>query len=577
MKKITKIICVILALIMSSAFTACSGGSSNSSSTTQIQIMNYGGGVGRRWLDEACARFKEEYKDVSFETGKMGVSFKIEHNISTGVATMKSAGYNIYVDEKTGNISNLVRQGLLVNINDILSSEVDGKTIVSKIDNSALNSCKGDDGNYYALPAYTYYPGVSYDRDLFIRKNLFFAAPDETNVTRFESDLTGKTYNFVANADAKKSCGIDGKYSITSDPGCDDGLPSSLEELIVLCEKMKKIGVTPLTYPGGHAHYVGNLLSSLWASLSGYEQTRAWYDFTGDVEIATGFSDENLFSGINYIKKPNTEVKTVTEAEGYYASQNVNRYYALSFLEIATRNGWFSSFSTLGTCTHIDNQTYFVWSDYQSHEPIGINIEGNYWYNEAVNNLVFEDFYEYNPEVTERQIAWMPMPVIVEGSIAENEGKNYTFWDQADSFMFINANILDREGLLNACKTFLKFLCTDSELSHFSGSTGIVKGHYTYDLAPSDYNRMAYFQKSVYNTVFSGNTKIVFASAENETFKTNKSFFQITTDGGINQPTIDGRTYDNFCAAFRAGKTSRQAFMQCGLDVNEWMGIYKGV
>lgn len=581
MKKIQKITCTVLALLMMGSISACNGGigpGGSKSEQTEIQIMNYGGGVGRRWLDEACARFVEENKNTSFEEGKTGVTFKIEHNISTGVDTMKSAGYNIYIDQGTGSISDLVRQGSLLNISDVVSSEVDGSPLASKIDSVALNACKGGDGNYYALPAYTYYPGVNYDRDLFVRQNLFFAAPDETQVVKFTSTLTGKTYNFVKNANAKKSCGIDGKYSTASDEaGCDDGLPTSIEELIVLCERMKKIGVTPFTYPGGHTHYVGNMLSSLWASLSGYEQTRAWYDFTGEVEVLTGYTENNLFSGINYIKKPTSEKKTISEQDGYYASQTVNRYYALSFMEIATRQGWFSTASTTGSVTHVDNQTKFVWSDFQGEEAIGMLVEGSYWYSEAVNNLVFEDFYEYNPEVSERKVALMPMPVLVEGTVAENEGKSYTFWDQADSFIFLNANMASKTGLVKACKEFVKFLCTDSELSHFTGCTGVVKGHYTYDLDTADYDRMAYFQKSVYNTVFGGNAKVVFSSATNATFNGNKSYFRMTTGDGIMMATIDGTTYPTFVDAFRAGKKASQAFEQTSLDESKWDIIYKGV
>lgn len=578
MKKFQKIICTVLAVMMGGFVAAC-GPESNKGTgdATVIQIMNYGGGVGRKWLDEACARFSEANKTISFEEGKTGVEFKIEHNISTGVATMKSAGYNIYIDQGTGSISNLVRQGSLLNINDVVSSEVDGKTIGSKIEDIALKGCKGDDGNYYALPAYTYYPGVNYDRDLFVRQNLFFAAPEETKIVKFTSKLTGKTYNFVKNATAKKSCGIDGKYSDKVDePGCDDGLPTSVEELIVLCERMKKIGVTPFTYPGGHTHYVGNLLSSMWASLGGYEQTRAWYDYTGEVDVLTGYLNENLFSGIDYIKNPLYEKKTVTEKEGYYASQTIGRYYALSFMEIATREGWFSKASTTGSVTHVDNQTKFVWSDYQGNEAIGMLVEGSYWYSEAVNNLVFQDFYEYNPEVTERRLSIMPMPVLVYGTVAENEGKNYTLWDQADSFIFINSNISAKTGLVKACKEFIKFLCTDSELSHFTGCTGVVKGHYQYSLEDSDYNKMEYYQKSVYNTALGGNAKIIFSAAENETFNGNKSYFRITTGSGIMMPVIDGKTYPTFVDAFRAGKTASQAFEQTRLDADAWSGIYKG-
>lgn len=577
MKQIKKWMCTVLALSTVFATAACGNPQTNNSGTTEIRIMNYGGGIGRVWLDEACARFQEANKGVSFEEGKTGVSFKIEHNISTNVATMKSAAYNIYFDENTGSIEALARSNSLLNISDVLEAEVDGKTIESKIDASALDSCKGGDGEYYAIPSNTWYPGVTYDRELFEEKGLFFAASGETNVTTYQSTLTGKTYRFVKNATAKRSCGIDGKYSATNDDGAsDDGLPSSIEELIVLCEKMKKVGVTPFTYTGASSHYVHYLLSSIWTSLSGYDQMRATYDFAGNVEVVTGYEESNLFAGISYIKKPKTKVVTVQEAEGYNVTRNVNRYYAMSFMEIATRENWFSTTSTTGSKTHIDAQQGFVWSDYQGEEAIGMLVEGNYWYNESVVNQVFTDFHEYNPEVSERKLAWLPMPVLLNGTIAENEGKQYTMLDTSDSYAFLNKNMEGKDGLIKACKEFLKFLCTDAELSHFTGSTGIVKAHYNYELQDADYDKMSYFQKTVYDRVFGGNAKIIFCSAENDTFNNNKSFFRITTGGGLMEPKLNNETYETYIHAFRAGKTAQYAFETTSLDATDWAGIYKG-
>ena len=577
MKKTKRVMCTVMALALTLGMTACGGGGSDASGKTKIKIMNYGGGIGRVWLDEACERFAAANENTEFEAGKKGVFFEIEHNISTGVETMKSAGYNIYFDEATGSIASLARSESLLNINDVFSSVVDGETIESKIDVSSLDSLKGADGNYYALPSQTWYPGITYDRDLFSRKNLFFAAPGETNSVSFTSGLTGKSYNFVSNATAKRSCGVDGVYDATYDNGAsDDGLPTSIEELIVLCERMSKTGVTPITYTGASSHYVHYLVSSLWASLSGYEQMRTSYDLAGTVEVVTGYEDSGVFSGINYFKKPKTEVKTITEAEGYYASQNVNRYYALSFLETVVRQNWFTTDTTTGTVTHIDAQENFVWSGYAGKPEIGMLLEGNYWYNESNVNLVFEDFYDNNPEVTERKLAWMPLPVLLEGTIAEGHGREYTLLDTSDSYMFLNKNMEGKTGLIKACKEFLKFLCIDAELSHFTGCTGIVRSHYDYELATDDYNRMTYFQKSVYDRVNSNKAKIVYCAATNNTFNENKATFRITTAGRYMEPKIDGSTYATFANAFRAGKTAKQAFESTSIKASDWTSIYKG-
>lgn len=41
--------------------------------------------------------------------------------------------------------------------------DADGKTLESKIDDTTLESLKGSDGKYYALPHYEWFPGVTYD------------------------------------------------------------------------------------------------------------------------------------------------------------------------------------------------------------------------------------------------------------------------------------------------------------------------------------------------------------------------------------------------------------------------------
>lgn len=574
MRKAKKATSILMALAMAFGMTACGGG--GDSGKTKIRIMNFGGGVGRVWLDEACERFAKANQETVFEEGKQGVEFEIEHNINTNVSTMKSAGYNIYFDEKSGSIASLARNESLLQINDVFSAVVDGETVESKLDQSALNSAKGDDGNYYAIPFETWYPGVTYDRDLFTRKNLFFAAPNEENAVTFTSGLTGKTYHFVSNATAKRSCGIDGVYSENNEDGAsDDGLPTSIEELIVLCERMNKMGVTPFTYAGASMHYVNYLTGALWASLSGYEQMRTAYDLSGTVEVVTDYQDESVFSGLAKFKKPNTEMKNFTEAEGYYASRSVNRYYALAFLEAATAQNWFTTSSSTGTATHIDTQENFIWSGYSGKEEIGMLIEGNYWYNESVINFTFEDFYENNPTVQERQLAWMPLPVQLEGTIEEGNGKIYTLLDTADAFAFLNKNMEGKDGLIDACKKFLIFLNTDEELSKYTGCTGIVRNN-NYTVSQEDYDKMSYFQKTVFDRAKSNTTKIVYCSSDCNTFNSNKDTFRISTAGRYMEPKVDGTTYGTFVSAFRAGKTARQAFESTAYTSTEWLSIYKG-
>jgi hypothetical protein len=341
---------------------------------------------------------------------------------------------------------------------------------------------------------------------------------------------------------------------------------------------MSKMEVKPFNYSGASSHYVHYLANALWASLSGYDMMRTTYDFAGKVEVVTGYETTSVFSGLTDFKTPKTEVKTITEADGYYASQNVNRYYALSFLKTAQAQGWFTNDAVTGDKTNVGAQKDFVWGGYQGMEEIGMLIEGNYWYNESYSlNTIFEDFYEDNEEVEERKLAWLPLPVQLEGSVQEGKGKDYTLIESADGYAFINKNIEGKTGLAKACKEFLKFLFTDAELSHFTGTTGIVRAHFNYDLEDADSSKLTYFQKSIYDVVYAPNTKMLFCSSNNATFNDNKSTLRMSTSCTYTTPRIDGTKYATFIDAFVAGRTVKEAFESTALDAEKWVGIYKGV
>jgi len=64
-QKAKKVLSSVLALAMAFGITACNGGGGDTSGKLEIKIVNYAGGVGRAWLDDAITRFvANERQDV---------------------------------------------------------------------------------------------------------------------------------------------------------------------------------------------------------------------------------------------------------------------------------------------------------------------------------------------------------------------------------------------------------------------------------------------------------------------------------------------------------------------------------
>ena len=515
MKKFSKILAVLMAAGMGCTIaTACNNAGESDGDATKITVMNVAGGVGREWLDNAIVRFKEKVKDEPYEEGKTGVTFEVAYEGDTQVSAMKTSGYNIYFDSSNQTGLSLSQGKYVLDISDIVTEDIDVRdgeniSIEDKLDeNYADIMLKGTDKAYYALPHFALYGGLTYDQDLFDANGYYFAAPDGEQtkpVETYESDFG--TAKFIGRkedgyGEGKKSCGNDGKYGTS-----DDGMPTSLVELLILCDKLDYESCPPLTFAGWSGSYGYYLESGLWAALAGPEEMEAIYSGKGEITVVTGFTDENLFDGIDYIKKPTTQVVTLDDSKKNLANNSVYRYYSIAYQEIAYREDWFSDYSWQPECTNIDAMKHFMYSGKYGRPNMGMFIEGDYWYNESRDNNVPQEYQKVTKD-NDRKMAWMPLPTSLADSASENNGRKYCMLNTANGLAFINANIdkPGNEGLIRACKDFLQFCYTDNELSHFSGLTGVMKSALNYNLNSEHIADLNYFSKSVLELRISENT-----------------------------------------------------------------------
>ena len=571
-------ICMASAMITGVGLTAaCSD--TQTSGELVISVINYDGGTGRIWLSEAAERFKELNESTDYGGGYVGVDFEVEHHQGLSTATMDTDGYNIYFNEGGSSIRSIAQRGLLLDLTEAMTTPLteygEDKTIESKIAESYRIMEKGSDGNYYGIPHVEYYSGVSYDVDAWENYGLYLAVEGGT---AYKSKFGEAKFCSTNTAGAIKTVGPDGQANTQ-----DDGLPSSLTEFLVLCARMKNTySISPFGTSGKTITYTNFLVSSLWAALAGYQKMQTCYTFSGTIDAVTGYEETPLFevSTGEYanIKKPITESLTVTEETGYRVYDMVERYYATAFLEIAENEGWFDWGTTHGA-EYTTAQYRFICSGATiggvQQDKIGMYVDGSYWYNESngakANN--FEDYYNLMPPGTpERQIGWMNLPVTLNTTVTEGNGKNAAMLEVALSNTFVNGNISQNEPLKKACLDFLRFLYTDAELQAFTALTGIPKA-VSYSLGDR-IDELDTFQKGLWN-IHEKTNGVLYASADNETFLGSIGSFNLYSAAEVFKYGGFKCYYDAF-AKSATGLTSQTIFEATKMTEGLWNNLYKG-
>lgn len=521
--KFKKCVAAVCAVTMVATGLASCSSTGGSKTITEIEFANYQGCAGDVWLKAAAERFSALKANESYESGKTGVRINISNIKAIPYTSLNSEGYDIYIGENKANIYEMASSGFLLDLGEVVSG------IESKIHPDAIHRLKGADGNYYGLPSYEWYTGVTYDQDFFEEANLYLAAPEATG--RTVASKFG-TIKFVVSASDKKSCGPDGVYGTS-----DDGLPSSLQEYMMLCNEIKVSGGrSPFILAGAAIDYAFFLVEGLWASLAGPEQIKTIYslDSHGEeiVEVVTGITNEDLFYKGSGIKRPVTEKIAINEENGYKIYDMASRYYALAALQLIYNEGWFEeSFLKNSAKTNVQAQYSFI-----NDGTAGILYDASYWCTEATRSGDFEKYFRLNPDKSERNVSYMPLPVTLETTVTEGNGKRQALLDVGAAQLFVSKRVANNEGKKRAVIEFLKFLYSNEELAAFTQTTGMkIPVSYDYD----DSNMNDYFKKL---TKYVGESEVIYYASDSTIFKKNMEAFSLTWSGSINKPVINNVT-----------------------------------
>lgn len=549
----TKFLALGLAAVLSVGVAAgCGNGNigkdEDSSKITQISFRQWGGTASSTdWLQQAADRFAAEKANEPYESGKKGVKVEISTNKDSDY-TSSIPDYDILMDENEANIYDMQTRGYLADIDDLV------KGLQSKIEPQLLPKFKGADGKYYGLPHYSYDVSISYNVDLFKTENLYIAAPGEESVVNYKSSLlpaSSAGVNFVFNENTKKSCGPNG---IPND--YDDGLPSSLEEFIVLCDYIKnKKQINPFSISdiNGGANYAFMLIESLWAGMVGTDAMKATTcNFTdAEVEVvkegALSYDGNLLNTGI---KMPQTETVRLSDENGYRMYDMSARYYALSFLELAKNKGWFKN----QQMTNTKAQEFFVLGNYNANDNdrCAMLVDSTFWYGEAVSGGTLTKYKSLSGG-KEANVSMMPMPVQLTGQVTEGNGKKPTVIDTSAT-VFVNKRVEKNEGLFRAVKEFIEFLYSDAELKAFTETSKLTMNlKYDYDKSS-----LGNFYAGVLEIEKAAGDK-VYAASDNIKFSKNRSSFSLIWGGKLN---YFGSYHNGSYAALMGGETAASIFTQ---------------
>ena len=497
--KIVKIgIAMLIALATMFQLVACgreSGVESKDTSKTQLYVSNYDGGIGTQWLRDIKAKFEEENANVSFETGKMGVQIYIDPNKTEGLGFewMQTSCDVVFIEKlpRSFLLTNAV-DGKLMDLTDVMNNILaqPGVSLPANISNSLTSV----NNKYYAIPHYEGGGGITYDKDLFNTKSFYLSK---------EGDYT--------NASGDLSVGPDGVPNTS-----DDGLPSTMEEFVDLCIRIKQRNCIPFCVSGAYkGDYLHFLLDRFEASYNGKEKQIANYSLSAEsLEYITDFveNEDSLF-GYDIV----TLKEDIVDNNAYLLKQTPAKYYALSMLAYLIQNECFSSDNWEGTVSHLDAQENFIKSTGTS-SPIAMLVEGNWWQNEAEDAFIRMEANNSAYGKMQRNFGWMPLPTKLNSQDGNASGDPLLTLDSLGAYCIARSDVSKEMQAL--IKKFIAFCYTQESLENFTVRTGMTRP-FTYTLSSENYAKLSAYSKDIWKLHEDG--KFVYVHSNNDMYSYNES------------------------------------------------------
>ena len=484
---------------------------------TQLNVGFYYAGLGKDWIQEAKTLFEERYKDVSFETNKMGVQVVLNLDKSglngSNVLTTISAKEDHVFFVENSDLNAFVSDSLVADITDVVKSKASADetvTIEQKLDdNSKAYYDMG--GKYYGLPYYEDFMSINYNIDLFKAKNYYFAKGKTAENFDFDNDdLSGL---FIQNPTAEKSTGPDGKPNTS-----DDGLPATYADFRALLMWISANGDTPMMWCGSYLTYLIDFMNGVWADYEGPESFNLNYTMDG---VASNLINVDKNGNVSYL-----DPVTIAGNTGYMLQKQEGKYRALEFAKMCVEDSSYyyqDSFSS--GLTHIDAQRRFVKGGTGNYQNVAMLIDGNWWEVEATEQ--FDQDPNASNSKLKRNFGSMPVPKASPDKIGEKR----TLYSVNKSMCFINANT--SSTMMPVAKEFLKFCQSDEVISIFCRSTNMMRP-LNYTLSDETLSQMSTYGKQMYAIHNDKNVSIVNDFCKSDATVKNTSLLNAKTWGWSN-------------------------------------------
>lgn len=529
MKK--KLLSAALAATMAfsmSAFTGCSmfqdeGGEEYSSDISHLFVGVYDGGFAAESWEELGRRFEEIYKNESFEAGKTGVKVHIigkkEEYLSEGLRNkMGSNQEDMYFTN--ANVYDFASDGSVIDVSDVVNNTLDAKyskvygadfgdttTIADKFANDEIkkftlqmNPDYKNSNKFYGIPVFVSTSSMIYDVDLWegIDVTTGEATGEPLYFTRsFELDSNAaiKWTNGLEGSE-EKSWGQDGVQGTL-----DDGLPVKFSDFQLLIDRIRSMGIIPLTYSGANPGYVREYCNQFYANYEGYD------DFVLNVTYG---ETTNPDGSINTTGVTDSDGNLITPKTGYNVFKQSGRRAVISFCNwLASDDANFDKTNCFNNGTHTGTQSDYVLSRTQPNR-IAMLIEGNWWEREANSAIVqLDDSYSIkNP-----RFGIMTFPIMDAGDARNSaDAQKITYSIQPYSYAFISS--YSKEPIQEIAKLFLAFTTNNQSLAYYTSYSGAPRPFkYNIDEEGEDYARMSYYKKSVwenYKGIVDGTANLVY-------------------------------------------------------------------
>ena len=604
-KKLKGIGALALCGVMSFGAVACGGGGGNSSggnvnadptTTTVITILTGENAFGTDILQEQANRFAQKYAEKSYAPNKKGVAIKIETSgasVNIGEGLLNEGYHIISTGDGYTKVETAASNGWIASLDDIMKTEIaeDGKAIYEKIPQSIRFNyeLKVDDeaaavkSGYYGIPSAEFYGGLTYDKDLF-DQGYYFANASASDATSFTSDILGAGYTYKFTAELNnRTVGPDGVANTE-----DDGLPSSLYELIALCEYLDNNSIKPFIMSGKMGFYLNYFTEALYMSLLGYENAVAQKGFKSDsMDIVVGYTNEDLFPGLEGVKKPITQTVKIEEEYGYYTSMSLEKYYTFAFMQLMEQESWYASASNSPNKGAVEAQKDFLFGLHDPARQAAMLIECSYWYNESRIRGNFIDYDKmYFKTDPDREVRWMSLPVNISTSVdgtdevvttsvnkESKKGEPITLYIPDGGYICVNARYKDDAEVMGAIKDYFMFRYSDAELSKTT-----VQGCYgamlEYDIKDADLEGASTFAQSYVKLVKNANK--VYPYGDSDVYRNNSA--KLGKQGGSASYLFGGGSLGttNVRAYLQQKKINPvlECFEEKMLDINDWSGYF---